>query len=120
MNADTAFAVVFLAVFAVIALGGWFYGRRLDPQALKRWYPRFSILCIAVLAPFLIAPMVVWGQYMAAVIASAVIVVIAYVAVAKTRVCEACGTVTQPQNLFTPADFCPKCGAALSPNKILA
>ena len=120
MQADEAFAAVYFTVFAAIALGGWLYGSRLDPKALKRWYPRFSLFSIAVLAPFLLAPAFVWGNYVFGAIGCVVITLIAYIAVAKTRVCESCGTITQPQNLITPPDFCPKCGTQLSPNKLFA
>ena len=120
MQTEAALAAVYFVVFTAIALGGWLYGRRLDPRVLKRWYPRFSLLSIALLGPLLLAPPLVWGQYVFAAIAGVVIVVIACMAVARTRVCETCGTVTQPQNLITPADSCPNCGAALLPNKIVA
>jgi len=117
---EEAFAVVYIALFTVLVFAGWLYGRRLDPRALKRWYPRFSLLSIAVLAPFLLAPALVWGNYLFAAIGCAVIALIAYMAVVKTRICESCGTVTQPQNLVTAAAFCPKCGVELFPNRIFA
>lgn len=118
MQPDAAFGAIFGVLFLGIALGGWLCGRRLDPRALKRWYPRFSVLAIGALTPFLVAPVVIWGEYMSAAIACVVAATIAYIIVAKTRVCESCGTVTQPQDLVTPASFCPKCGVELSANKL--
>lgn len=120
MQIDAAFAAVYFLVFTAIALGGWLYGKRLDPRVLKRWYPPFSLVSIAVLGTLLLAPPFVGGQYLLAAIAGVVIVAIAYIAVAKIRVCESCSTVAHPKNLVTPADSCPNCGAALSPNKIVS
>lgn len=120
MQIDAALAAVYFVVFTIIAAGGWLYGRRLDPRVLERWYPPFSLLSIAVLGTLLLAPPFVWGQYLLAAIAGVVIVATGYLAVAKIRVCESCGTVAPPKNLITPADSCLKCGAALSPNKIVS
>lgn len=119
MPIDAALAAVYFLVFAAIALGGWLYGKRLDPRVLKPWYIPFSLLSIAVLGTLLLAPPFVGGQYLLGAIAGVVIVATAYILVAKIRVCETCGTVAPPRNLITPADACVKCGSALSPNKIV-
>ena len=119
MQIDAVLAAVYFLVFTAIALGGWLYGKRLDPRVLKRWYPPFSLLSTALLGILLLAPPFVGGQYLLAAIAGVVIVAIAYIAVVKIRVCESCGTVAPPRNLITPADSCPECGAVLSPNKIV-
>ena len=120
MQIDAVLAAVYFLVFAAIALGGWLYGKRLDPRVLKPWYPPFSLFSVAVLGTLLLAPPFVGGQYLLAAIAGVVIVAIAYIAVAKIRVCDSCGTVAHPRNLVTPIDSCAKCGAALLPNKIVS
>jgi hypothetical protein len=120
MPIDAVLAAVYFVVFAAIAVAGWFYGKRLDPRVLKPWYPPVSLVSVAVLGGLLLAPPLVWGQYLFAATAGILIVAIAYLAIARTRVCEGCGTVTLPKKLVTPADSCPQCGAALSPNKLVA
>jgi predicted RNA-binding Zn-ribbon protein involved in translation (DUF1610 family) len=120
MQIEVAFAAVYFVVFTAIAVGGWLYGRRTDPRVLKPWYPPFSLVSIAILGALLLGPPLFWGQHLAAAVAGVIIVAIAYFAVARTRVCESCGTVSPPKNLVTPVDSCPQCGAALFPNKIVA
>lgn len=114
MNTDDVFAVVYFAVFAAVALGGWLFTRRLDPKRLKYWQPRLSVLSIIVLGSFLVFPVIQGQVWFFLIFLIPFFAWSIYYSIAKVRVCEGCGAVQQPQDLITTPQFCSKCGTKLS------
>ncbi len=111
---ENIFAIVYFSVFAALVLGSWLFTRRLDAKAKKKWQPRLVLLAVAILGPFFVLPMLILRIWLGLGIVVIFLVFFVWLGVFKTRVCEACGTVTQPQNLVRTAEFCPKCGEKLT------
>jgi hypothetical protein len=113
-----AFTLIYFGVFCAVAIGCGLFLRTSSPAAKKRWLPRVYLLSIAVLAPFLIAPLVWWNDWLGLGLFLLIVLLAAYVSVVKTRVCDCCGTVAEPLDLVRPRESCPKCGERLSPGKL--
>jgi hypothetical protein len=118
MKIGNSFGAVYFAVFAVVVIGSWLFMRSLEPKQKKKWYPRISLLSIAIIGPFLLLPSIVWGQWLFALIGFVFICFVGYSSVKLIRVCESCGFMAQPQGLVIAAKFCPKCGATMTPSTL--
>lgn len=119
MEIGDTYAIVYFSVFFVLAIASWLFFRRLDPKGKKKWQPRLSLLSIVIIGPFLLLPPLAMGHWEFALIGGVVIGLLGFGSIKLTRVCEACGHIAQPQNLFSVASFCPKCGAKLTPSRLL-
>ena len=114
-----SFPSVYFAVWIALVIGSWLFLRRLDPKALKVWQPRIGLINLAVIAPFFFGPMLLTGNWLFVAVLIVFFAFLIYFGLLKTRVCESCGSATQPQNLFTAAEFCSKCGAKLAPTRLI-
>jgi len=107
------FIVGYLAVFI-----GWFvsgiYLRRRSPKLHRRWFHRITLIGMAALSPFFLAPPLLAGQWQMALIFATFIVFIAASSL-RYRVCESCGAVCRREHFFLAAKHCSKCGAKLLP-----
>jgi hypothetical protein len=117
MEFDDIFPFVYYTIFFLLTIGSWLFVRKLNPKQKHIWVPRLSLLSIVVIGSLIILPSLVGGQFLFAMLGLAIIIFIGYVSVAKVRVCESCGHVTQPGNLLFSAKFCPKCSTKLTPSK---
>lgn len=115
---EAAFGTAYLVEFCGLALGAWLFSRRLDPAQKKYWQPRLSLASVVILAPFFVIPLLFWRQWLMLPITLIFLGFIAWGHAFRTRVCDQCGTIVPPQQLITPARYCPKCGAPLSREKI--
>lgn len=100
MTFANIFSAIYFTVLVAFTVGSWLFTRGLNPKQKHYWIPRLSLLSIIVLGPLLLLPPLVWEQYPFALLSLAMIVFIGYIAVAKVRVCDSCGHVTQPDNFF--------------------
>lgn len=118
MELGSAYGAVYFIAFVLVAAGSWLFLRRLEPKLKKKWYPRISLLGIAVIGPFLLLPWFVWGQWPFGLVGLAFVVFVGYSSVKLIRVCDSCGYLAQPQGLIVAAKFCPKCGARMTPSTL--
>ena len=114
MKPDDIYAIVYFGVFFALVVGSWLFWRRLDSKQKKFWHSRLSILSLVILGPFILFPVVTWGDWMFLAMGIAVIALIGFITIVKVRVCDVCGTVTQPDTFFGAAKFCRSCGTKLS------
>ena len=109
---------VYLVVFAVLWFGAWRFSRRLGPPRKKYWHPRITLLVGLVLGPFFVVPFLGPGRWSMALLSGGFLILILYLNITKVRVCERCGFVAQPQQLVIAARHCPKCGEALTRERL--
>ena len=114
------FPIVYFSVWIALVIGSWLFFRRLDSKAKKVWHPRIGLVNLAVIAPFFVGPFLLRGTWLGLAVLVVFFVFFIYAGVFKTRVCESCGTATQPQNLLTAAEFCSNCGEKLSPTTLFS
>lgn len=114
------FKVVFFSTLAALAIGSWLFFRRLDLDQRALWQPRVTLINSVVLGLFFIVPLIPWRNWLGLAVTLGFFAFLVYAAVYKTRTCTRCGKVTQPPNLVTAAEFCPKCGAKLAPTRLFS
>jgi len=97
-----------------IAIGGWLFLRGKNPAAKRHWYPRLTAINSVIVFSLMSIILVAWQQPTGIIFIAVFGSLITYLSVTRTRVCEKCGRVSQPQNLISAPEFCPKCGAPLA------
>lgn len=110
--------IAYFVTIGVAAIVFYAFWSKLRPKAKKRWHPRLMLIGLLVMSSFLLAfalaardPLFVAGFCVA--------IVLAALTIRQTRVCAACGTVAPARSVLVPASFCPKCGEALTPTRLL-
>ena len=112
--------VVYFFVWILLVLWSWIFMHGRDPKDKKVWYPRVSLVNLAVTFVFFLAASVAARSWPAIAVLVLVFAFFFRVGILKPRVRENCGKATQPRNLFIAAEFCPKCGEQLSPTQLFS
>src|SRR5258705_2344986 len=118
MEIGNLYGTIYVVAFVSLGFGSWLFLRGLDPKGKKKWQPRLSLLSIVVIGPLLLVPPIARGQWPFALVGLAVLVFIGVSSVKLTRVCETCGHTSPPPSLVSPAPFCSKSSAQLTPSRL--
>lgn len=118
---ETIINVAFPATWVALAIVGFVASRRLTPKVKRRWLPRFAIL-VGVLFVFFATSLSVLSSRTLSSLNVLILVVpatilITYLNIKFTNVCEKCGALQYSYNWFDPMKFCSKCGAELPRNE---
>jgi hypothetical protein len=117
---NESFPAIYFSVWIALVIGSWLFFRRLDPKAKKVWQPRIGLFNLAVIGLFFLGPMLLSQNWLSVAVLIVFFAFFIYFGVYMTRVCESCGSATQPQSLFTAAEFCSKCGAKLTATRLMS
>ena len=103
---------VFIAVWAVLGIGGaMFFTRSRDAALKRRLYPVFLIGAALVFAGFVIA--VTKGAGIGPVLMIPILIVIVALNLRQTKFCDACGRTVRGSSPTALPKFCLHCGAPL-------
>ena len=105
--------IVYFVIWCVIAVGGFLFFRGKDPAFRKRWHRPVALVSTSIIGGMIVLIAALMGDWRTTVIFAAAALFFVWVSACRTRVCLACGKVSQPRHLVTPEKFCSSCGAEL-------
>ena len=117
--AQTALAVGYFVIWAVVGLGGWFYVNRQPTIPLKRkWWKRYVVGFGAIVYLMMVIMLSSNPQASRKAVAIMSVILLPFFALItwlnlrNTYFCQACGARTKNTNWFSARyTHCPKCGA---------
>jgi len=110
---DHRLTEIYCIVWGTCAVGSplLLYGR--SAAFRQKWFPRVAMFNVLTIGGLLLVLAVQEGDPRKNLIFFVPVLALIAFSVTRTRVCGACGTISQPPNLWTPPQFCRKCGAKL-------
>lgn len=109
---------LYFAVWLMLAGVSLLFSLSAEPAKKKIWNPWIGLFNLLVIGGFLVVFSIKGGGGYFTIFLLVFLVVIGYLGIFRTRVCERCGKTAQPDFTGKAARYCSRCGAELSPTEL--
>ena len=114
----THLSIIYFAVFFIMLIGSTLFFWKKSPEFKKKWHVPVVLVNMIVIGGFLLSFAIMLTNNLLQIIPFILVfVLILYLSVFKTRVCDACGKTNQSDDWKTSPEFCSKCGEKLTRSK---